>query len=123
MKASRTDAVAIRHWAQIQTRIKGIRIEAGERYNVADDRRANLNIRLVSDDPDWNDTDLNDFVDWASFLRTDIQPDAQGRVLVDFYISSLGPHAEMQDNVQAEWIDGVLTRITAGLDGELWRRT
>lgn len=70
-----------------------------------------MNPLVVTDDPDWNDTDLDDYGTWAEFRKgVELTPD--GRGVVDFYIRKRGDeYKDLCGNVTIEIEDGKLVRI------------
>lgn len=75
------------------------------------DREAAINIALVSDDPEFNDTDLSDYGAWQDFRRG-IPLTEDGRAIVDFYIRRrFDEHDELLGNVTIEVTGGKLARV------------
>lgn len=64
--------------------VAAVLLEPGIRHNIDSDRGTSINIALVSDDPEFNDTDLHDHGSWAEFRRG-VPLNAQGKAVVDFY--------------------------------------
>lgn len=119
-RITQADADAIRNVAIRASGCRRIALEPGSRVNTSDHGRGyNVNIRLVSDEPDWNDTDLHDYISWAEFRKGfDLTDD--GRGLVDFYVYSLGHDGELITNVQAYFEGRRLVRVegmSASLSG------
>lgn len=86
-------------------------LEPGYRYNTDEDRGEAFNIALVSDDPDWNDTDLSDYGTWAEF-RGGFELTPGGHGIVDFYIRRRGDvYHELCGNVVAIIENGKLVRV------------
>lgn len=99
-------------------------LEPGIRYNTSDDDRPHhMNIRIVSDDPQWNDTDLHDYGLWKDF-RKGIELTPAGSGEVDFYIRKLRLSADddyLFGNVQVMIENGELVAIT-GTSGFHWTK-
>jgi len=114
----------IRRCAEKSAGYGRVEICPGSRYNVetgAGECGINFNIALVSDDPEWADTDLwsNAFT-WRDFTKgVELTPD--GRGIFDFYVyGPLGYHKELQTNVTAYYEGGKLVRVTGTCDGVMW---
>ena len=92
--------------------LRSIILESGVRYNTESDRGESINIALISEDADWNDTDLADMGYWDDF-RKGIELTADGRGIFDFYIRRRDPSGcgELHGNVTIEVADGKLSRI------------
>ena len=107
----------IRECAKRETGKSRIIIEPGIRHHLNDVTRQNMNIAMLSDDPDFGDTDLWDHSTWAIFASGfELTPD--GRAIVDFYVYSTGPDGELESNVVAYWSAGKLVRVDGvGCDG------
>ena len=101
-------------------------LDPGMRYNTKDNGknegacqtpRGLLNIALVSDDPEWNDTDLNDYGAWADF-RAGVLLTEDGRAIIDFYIRRrFDEDKDLLGNVTVYYAGGQITRIH-GYPGE-----
>jgi hypothetical protein len=103
----------IRECAQRASGHKRIEISPSTRCNMKTGAE-HMNICFVSDEPDWNDTDLADNAyKWADFAKG-FELTEDGRAILDFWVYSLGYHGELETNVQAYWIDGRLARVTDG---------
>jgi hypothetical protein len=86
-------------------------LEPGLRSNTKSARGESVNVLLVSDDPEWRDTDLYDYGAWADFRRGVPLTD-EGGAVVDFYIRRRGdPSHDLHGNVTIEVRGGRLTRI------------
>lgn len=94
--------------------IGAVLLEPGIRYNTErDDIQQHMNILLVSNDPDWADTDLFDLGLWADF-RKGVELTGRGDADVDFYIYGRGGlhgNHELLGNVTIEVRAGKLVRI------------
>jgi chromosome condensin MukBEF complex kleisin-like MukF subunit len=65
----------------------------------------------VSDDPKWNDTDLDDYGTWSEF-RKGVQLTPQGKGVVDFYIRKRNDeYNDLHGNVTIEIEGDKLVRI------------
>jgi hypothetical protein len=96
-------------------------LEPGIRFNTEQDGRPrSINIRLVSDHPDWDDTDLDDYAPWDAF-RKGVELRDGNDALVDFYVRELGDR-ELLGNVQAEFDSRGLVAVYADKPAPLWRR-
>lgn len=100
-------------------------LEPGIRINLVDDSKnidvpgGAYNIALITDDPDWNDTDLADFGSWVDF-RKGVTLTEDGRAIVDFYIRKRFVHGwddSLFGNVSVYYAGGRITRIH-GYPGE-----
>lgn len=103
--------------------VNSVLLEPGIRCNTVDDSKnadvlgGEYNIALVSDDPEWNDTDLVDYGEWAGF-RKGVTLTEDGRAIVDFYIRKRGDEwAELLGNVSVYYSGGKIERIH-GYPGE-----
>ena len=85
-------------------------IEAGLRINTDKPKAENINVALISDDPDWNDTDLADFVDFAT-VRKGVTLTDNGTAIVDFYIYTKGDDGQLQSNITVHYSDGAIIKI------------
>ena len=73
--------------------------------------RGELNILLVTDDPDWNDTDLYDYGSWKWF-RKGVALTSDGKAALDFYIrDKFDEDKELCGNVEVYYADGRIVRI------------
>jgi hypothetical protein len=75
-------------------------VEAGCRYSLVGEGE-DVNVRLISQDEHWSDTDLHDFVPWCRLCVEGFEFAPGGRALIDFYCSTLGRNGELQGNIQA----------------------
>lgn len=92
-------------------------LEPGERCNTEDHTKpCSMNIAMVSDDPEWNDTDLADYGLWTDFRKgVELTPD--GKAIVDFYIrkrkAGYDDDGDLCGNVQIIVEGGVMVRVEA----------
>jgi hypothetical protein len=64
-------------------------IRAGIRYNIEDDTKPqSVNIMVVSDTGDWDETDLFDTIDIKDLARYGFELDKDGYAELDFYVYS-----------------------------------
>lgn len=98
-------------------------LEPGIRGNTKDASRnvdipgGQYNIALISDDPNFNDTDLSDYGDWAEFRKGVVLTD-DGKAIVDFYIRRrFDPYSDLHGNVTVYYEGGRIVRIH-GYPGE-----
>ena len=53
-------------------------LEVGRRQSLVSGETS-INFALISDDPDWQDTDLDDYEPWTAFTRgVELTPDGRG---------------------------------------------
>lgn len=103
---------------------RGVHIEPGERYNLDDRKRGlSINLRIVSDDPNWNDTDLNQTLPWTYFSKG-FDLSEKGEAEIDFYLYEklFGDHGDLCCNLQAIFDKTGLIRLDADGDGTVWKR-
>lgn len=100
-----------------------VHIEPGIRYNTDHDRGRSMNIALISDDPDWNDTDLDTTASWSDF-RKGFDLSTDGRAIIDFYLYEprFGDHGDLCCNLQAYFDAEGLHHIAADIEGTRWER-
>lgn len=104
---------------------KWIEMCPGMRHNIEDKYPGvrSLNIAMVSDHPDWNDTDLWDNAyKWSDFTKG-VELTEKGRGIFDFYVYSRGRNGELETNVVAYVEDGKLVRVEGTMDGIMWKLT
>lgn len=122
-KPTPADARIIRKCAERSAGYGRVEICPGERYNIEGKypNVRNFNIALLSDHPDWTDTDLWDNAHaWSDFRRGVVLTD-DGRGIFDFYVyGPLGHHKELQTNVTAYYERGKLVRVEGTCDGIMW---
>lgn len=102
-----------------------VEIQAGYRCNIKHEGRPiSINVLLVSDDPDWNDTDLSDFASWQDFT-IGVRPDAAGNALVDLYLyePARGGSGELCCNMQVRFDSAGLVAIDADSTKNIWTRS
>jgi len=115
------DKRIIRDCAKRSAGHKRVEICPGIRHNLEVDRGHHMNIAMVSDHPDWDDTDLWDNANkWSDFTKG-VELTGDGRGIFDFYVYSLGYHGELETNVVAYVEGGKLVRVEATMDGVMWR--
>lgn len=104
--------------SQPHVQLSAVILEPGWRCNTEEPTRpSSMNVALVSDQPDWNDTDLADYGEWASF-RKGVELTHDGRAIVDFYIRRRGDQdRELCGNVSVYYQGGRIVRIQ-GYPGE-----
>ena len=112
----------IRDCAKRSSGHKAVQLCPGERHNTETDRGRNLNIALVSDHPDWDDTDLwSNANDWTKDFRGGVELTDDGRGIFDFYVYSLGYDGELETNVVAYYENRRLVRVEGVGDGVMWK--
>lgn len=128
----------LRACAEKSARARNVIMRPGSRYNVKatpeeHERHRELqsqpggdfNIRLISTDEDWNDTDLSDNSTTFAQFRRGVLLTEDGRAVVDFYVyTRLGfgrdYDEELQTNVQAIVEGGRMVRVEGTGDGVMW---
>lgn len=105
MKFTHKHARQVRAAARIETGFARVSVEAGTRFNTETGAKS-VNIAAISADPEWNDTDLDDYLDLVQLIGKEIA-DQAGRVHIDFYVSDPRTH-ELESNVDLIWEDGEL---------------
>lgn len=87
-------------------------IKTGPKWEQASEiKRGDYNIALVTDDPNWNDTDLYEYGSWADF-RKGVALTEDGRAIIDFYIRwRFDEEQELRGNVEVYYADGRLAEI------------
>lgn len=97
-------------------------LEPGLRFGPIKTHAHHMNIALVSDDPQWNDTDLADYGTWSDF-RKGLELTEDGRGTVDFYLRTrFDPHGELHGNVSCTIVAGHLAEIHDAGGKVLWSR-
>jgi len=95
------------------------RLEAGIRYNMEDDTKPeSVNIMIVSDTGDWDDTDLADHASLAELQKNGFELDKNGHAELDFYVYA--SDGELVTNMSASFDAGGI--IEANCGGRSWER-
>ncbi len=126
-RPSKEDVKRIRAFAVAEaSRWAGYRrviIRPGIRYNTEGlFSGQSVNLRLVTTDLDWDDTDLYDTGDWQIDFVRGFPLDANGTALLDFYVYGAGEYGELACNVQAEFDANGLLALHADIEKDHWRR-
>lgn len=110
-KPTQAEADIIKRCAarEAELRVTQVRLEPGIRCGESG-AQPSMNIALVSNDPDWNDTDLFDHGRWADF-RAGVPLTDDGRGIFDFYLYSRDPDSDLLGNVSAYVENGRLVRV------------
>lgn len=89
--------------------VRGLtRMEGGTRINLQNGEiEQSLNIALVTQDEQWTDTDLNDFISWAGF-RAGVPLTEDGRAVIDFYCYS---REGLETNIAVYYKDGAIVKM------------
>ena len=98
-------------------------IEIAERVNLTTGDAA-LNIRAISNDPDWEDTDLYTTHPWSRVRERHVL--ANARALFDLYIyerPGVGETGDLVCCVQAELDEQGLVAVHADSAKDIWRRS
>lgn len=114
-KPSQAQCKVIKAAAAMESGIKAdqIKLQPGVRLNMRDhDVESCINIARVtrSTDGTWEDTDLDDRVEWRTFKKGVPLTD-DGRAIVDFYIHRYGIRDDLEGNVVVFFENGQLSRI------------
>jgi hypothetical protein len=111
-KPTQTECTFIRAAAGKEARMnpRNLVLEPGIRGHLTRNIEPQMNIALISDDPEWNDTDLDDYGSWADFRRG-VPLTKAGRAIVDFYIYGKGKYEQLEGNVSVYYENGNITRI------------
>lgn len=97
-------------------------IEIAERFSLKTGATS-INIRAISDDPDWEDTDLNQTHDWSRIRERHQLVDGQALFDLYLYERPVAAHAgDLVCCVQAELDATGLLAIHADSDMNVWRR-
>lgn len=122
---TREEIALIRRLAEKSAGCSPVKIEPGIRCSLSGREGKNMNIALISDDPDFNDTDLFDKRDWKAFTKG-FELTADGRGIVDFYVYNRNRGAVDEGSLETNvtcWFDrDGLVRVTATGNGEMWVR-
>lgn len=107
IKPTRQELKIIRDAGIMAARREGgkgtIKLEAGQRHALkAPFDRCSVNILLVDDSPDWDNSDLYTTVDWED-LKKGFEAAPGGKAELDFYCYDC--NYELCDNIQAVWIN------------------
>lgn len=112
----------IRECAQREAGYKRVEVNPSTRVSLkkGGDTKPRMNVAMISDDPNFNDTDLFDNAfQWKDFAKgIEMTPD--GRAVVDFWVYNTGRDAELQSNVTAYWENNKLVRVE-GVFNILWQ--
>jgi hypothetical protein len=113
----------IRDCAKRSADRKGIELQPGTRYHIGGPREVpaggEINIAFVTDQPDWEDTDLDDFRDWETFSKGFLLTE-DGRAIIDFYVYETRGWKELRTNVTAYWENGRMVRVEGTGEGAMW---
>jgi hypothetical protein len=106
--------------------VSSVKLEPGWRCNLnatGPGERDSLNIAIVSDDPDWNDTDLAEHCEYKEFSKG-VELTEDGRGIFDFYISNRHDESrEICGNVIAYFEGGEMVRVEGyGQPKVLWSK-
>jgi hypothetical protein len=121
-KPTSEEARIIRDCAQRSAGHKRVSISPGSRYNTEGKFEGNhLNIAMVTNEQDWDDTDLwSNAWKWSDFTKG-VELTEDGRGIFDFYVYSLGHHGELETNVTAYYENKRLVRVDGTCDGTMWK--
>lgn len=120
-KITQGEVDILKHCAAIESSppvsISNMLLEPGLRCNVEDPTitESSMNVRLISKDPEWNDTDLDDYGLWKDF-RAGIELTEDGAGIVDFYIRKKKMSADddyLFGNIQCVIEGGKMVRVEA----------
>ncbi len=104
---------------------RGVHIEPGERFNLEDPSKPkSINLKLVTDHPTWDDTDLNQTVPW-SWFSNGFELSEKGEAEIDFYLYEklFGDHGDLCCNLQAQFDSRGLYRLDDGQNRPgIWTR-
>lgn len=109
-KPTSEERKAIRAYAKSAANHRGVVLEPATRFSLTG-RGVNLNVRLISDEEDWGDTDLNSHMNWSDFCYHGIDLTPEGRGIVDVYVYSLGRDGELETNIQIVIENGRLAQL------------
>ena len=119
-KPIKADVLRIRTAAQREAKLENIDtvvLEIGRRFSTVDASKRSVNIATISRDPEFEDTDLDDYEPWAVFRRG-IALTKEGAGIFDFYIRKRGDvDRELLGNITVWIVNGTIMRI-AGYPGE-----
>lgn len=109
--------------ARCHSSVRRFAIEIAERFSLTTGNAA-LNIRAITTDPDWADTDLNQTFPWSRIRERHML--ANGGVLFDLYIyerPGIGETGDLVCCVQAELDGQGLVAVHADSAKNVWRRS
>lgn len=120
-KPTPAEKAIIRDCAQRSAGYKGVEINPSTKISL-NDGRIHMNIAMISDDPDFGDTDLFDNAyRWSDFVKG-VEMTSDGKAIVDFYVYNRGYWAELKTNVTAYIEGGQLVRVEGtGANRPLWQ--
>lgn len=91
-KPKKADALRIRAAAQREAKLASIDsvvLEFGRRFSTLTADNRSVNIATISDDPEFEDTDLDDYEPWSVF-RSGVPLTDTGAGIFDLYIRKRG---------------------------------
>ena len=112
------DIFRIRRAAAVEAELQrpSVVLEVGRRIHLGDGRRG-INVTAISPDPEFGDTDLDDYEPWAAFARGVGLTEA-GNGIFDFYIRRRGDRErELRGNVTVRIVAGTIVPVQ-GYPGE-----
>lgn len=109
-KPTSKEKAVIRGYAEKVTGLTRVQLRPALR--VGNRTGTDLNIRLISDDEEWNDTDLFDFRLWAFLANKGIELTPDGRGLVDVWVFSRRDYCSLEDQIQIVIEGGKLVGLT-----------
>lgn len=115
-------------WTPNKKEMKKIRAfatqEAGQPIFLEVGKRVNLhtgnistNIAIITDDPDWEDTDLYECVD-GSYFEKGVELNKDGKAIIDFYLYS-NPDEELISNLTVTYENDQIISIVGTRNGEM----
>lgn len=109
-KPTQAECDLIRRAAERETGERYISMRPGLRYNIGrESSPVEMNIALLTPEPDWDDTDLFDYGSWAAF-RKGVPLTEDGRAVVDFYVRDRR-EGDLLSNIAVDYAGGKITRI------------
>ena len=109
----------IRDCARRSADCRNVEINPSTKINERGD--THMNVAMISDDPDFGDTDLDDNAfTWRDFTKG-VEMTADARAIVDFYVYSRGRDAELKTNVTVYVERGRLVRVDGTCNVALWK--
>ena len=82
--------------------------------------KQHMNVAMISDEPDFEDTDLYDNAfKWSHFTRG-VELTELGRGVFDFWVYSVGQDAELKTNVTVYVEAGYMVRVEGTCNGTMW---